>query len=99
MCVDNAPILPPSGPLFRDVHHGKIQHLEQAVVGGKNGFGLCHLAKLAVKSLNCIGGIDQSPLLLRIIEIGLILSLCSAKTLRASSSVCHPSSAYSADQK
>ncbi len=56
--VDHRPVLPPASPLFRDVQHRQIQHLEQAVVGGKNGFGLCHLAKLAVKSLDGIGGVS-----------------------------------------
>ena len=50
--VDQAPILPPSGPLFRNVHHGQIQHFQQAVIGGKDRFGLCHLAQLAVEALD-----------------------------------------------
>ena len=58
--VDQAPVLPPSGPLFRNIHHGQIQHFQQAVIGGKDGLGLGHLAELAVEALNGIGGIDWS---------------------------------------
>ena len=57
--VDQAPVLPPSSPLFRNVHHSQIQHFQQAVIGGKDGLGLGHLAQLAVETLNGIGGVDQ----------------------------------------
>ena len=50
--VDHTPVLPPAGPLLRDVHHGQIQHFQQAVVGGEHGFGFCHLAQLAVEALD-----------------------------------------------
>ena len=46
--VDHTPVLPPAGPLFRDIHHGQIQHFQQAVIGGKDGFGFGHLTQLAV---------------------------------------------------
>ena len=68
--VDHTPVLPPAGPLLRDVHHGQIQHFQQAVVGGEHGFGFCHLAQLAVEALDGIGGVNQPPHLLRVLEIG-----------------------------
>ena len=55
--MDQAPILPPSRPLLRDVYHGQIEHLEQAVVHGENGLGFRHLTELAVKALNGVGGV------------------------------------------
>ena len=67
--VDHTPVLPPAGPLFRDVHHGQIQHFQQAVVGGKYGFGFGHLAQLTVEALDGIGGVNQPPHLLRVLEI------------------------------
>lgn len=63
--MNHATVLPPSGPLFRNV-----QHLEQAVVRGEHGFGLGHLAQLPVEALNGIGGVDQPPYLLRVLEVG-----------------------------
>ena len=56
--MDQAPVLPPSSPLFRNIHHSQIQHFQQAVIGGKDGLGLNHLAQLAVKTLNGVGDID-----------------------------------------
>ena len=67
--VDDAPILAPPSPFLGNIHHGQIQHFQQAVIGGKDGLGLGHLTKLAVKALNGVGGIDQSPDFLRILEI------------------------------
>ena len=66
--VNQAPVLPLSGPLFRNIHHGQIQHFQQAVIGGKDGLGLGHLAELAVEALNVIGNVNQSPHLLRVLE-------------------------------
>lgn len=43
--VDQAPVLPPSGPFFRNIHHGQIQHFQQTVIGGKDGLGLGHLTQ------------------------------------------------------
>ena len=39
--MNDAPILPPSGPFLRNVHHGEIQHFQQTVIRRKNrlGFG------------------------------------------------------------
>ena len=70
LSVDQAPVLPPPSPLFRNVHHGQIQHFQQAVIGGKDGLGLGHLAQLAVETLDGIGGIDQPAHLLGVLEIG-----------------------------
>ena len=68
--VDDTPVLPPSGPLFRNIYHSQIQHFQQTVIGGKDGFGLGHLAQLAVETLNGVGGVDQAPYLLGILEVG-----------------------------
>ena len=101
--MDHAPALPPAGPLFGNIHHGQIQHFQQAVIGGEYGFGLGHLAQLAVEALNGIGGIDQPPDLLGVLEVGaqvgpvvppglgnfgVFLSQCSPKTSRASRAAC-----------
>ena len=42
LCVNHTPVLPSSGPLFRNIHHCQIQHLKKAVVGRKDGlrFGM-----------------------------------------------------------
>ena len=58
--MDAAPVLPPTCPLFRNIHHGQIQHLQQAVIGWEHGFRLGNLAELAVKALNGVGGVDHS---------------------------------------
>lgn len=68
--VDCTPVLTPSCPFPGNVHHGQIQHLEQAVIGGEYGFGFRHLPELAVEAFNSIGGVDQLPDLLGILEIG-----------------------------
>ena len=67
--VNQAPILSPSSPFFRNVHHGQIQHFQQAVISGKHRFGLGHLAQLAVETLNGVGGVDQPAYLLGILEV------------------------------
>ena len=68
--MDPAPILPPAGPFFRNIHHRQIQHLEQAVISRKDRFCLRHLAELPVEALNGIGGIDEPTHLLRVLEVG-----------------------------
>ena len=73
--MDQAPVLPPSGPLFRNIHHGQIQHFQQAVIGEKDRFVLGHLAQLAGEAFNGIGGIDQSMYLLGILEVGAEIGL------------------------
>ena len=97
-----------SGPFFRDIHHGQIQHFQQAVVGGEHGFGFCHLAQLAVEALDGIGGVNQPPHLLRVLEIGAQVcpvvppgweifgyfrSQCSPKVSKASSAACSSTAA------
>ena len=68
--VDQVPVLPPPSPLFRNVHHGQIQHFLQAVISGKDGFGLGRLAQMAVEALNGVGGEDQPAHLLGVLEVG-----------------------------
>ena len=46
LSVDQAPVLPPFSPLFRNTHHGQILHFQQAIIGGKDGLGLGYLAQL-----------------------------------------------------
>ena len=70
MGVDRAPVLPPARPFLCDVHHGKIEHLEKTVIGGKDGFRFGHFPKLAVEALDGVGGVNQPPHLLRVLEIG-----------------------------
>ena len=67
--MNDAPILPPSGPFLRNVHHGEIQHFQQTVIRRKNRLGFGDLAKLAIEALNGIGRIDQPANLLRELEI------------------------------
>ena len=43
---------------------------QQAVIGGKDKFGLGHLAQLAVEAIDGVGGVNQPPHLLRVLEIG-----------------------------
>ena len=59
--MDDAPVLASACPFSGNVHHSQVQHLQQAVVRGKNRPGLGHLPQLAVKALNGVGGIDQPP--------------------------------------
>ena len=68
--MDHTPVLPTSGPLFRNVYHGQIQHFQQTVIRREYGFGFRHLAELPVEPLNCVGGIDQPADFLRAFEIG-----------------------------
>ena len=68
--MDQAPILPASGPLFRDVHRRQIQHFQEAVVGREDGLGLRDLAELAVETLNGIGRVDDPADLSGVLEIG-----------------------------
>ena len=67
--MNQAPVLPPSGPFLRNIHHGQIQHFQQAVIRRENRFCLGHFPKLPVKALDCIGCIDQAAHLLRVLEI------------------------------
>ena len=68
--VDHAPVLPSASPFLRNIHHGKIQHFQQAVICGEHGFCLGHFPKLTVEALDGIGRIDQAANLLGVLEIG-----------------------------
>ena len=68
--VDHTPVLASACPLFRNVHHRQIQHFQQAVIRGEHGFGFGHLPKLTVEALYGVGGINQSPHLLRVLKVG-----------------------------
>ena len=68
--VDQAPVLPPAGPLFRNIHHRQIQHFQQTVVCLENALGFCNLPQLPVKALDRVRGIDQTADLLRVLEVG-----------------------------
>ena len=46
--MNYAPVLPPSGPLLRNIHHGQIQHLQQTVIRREYRFCLGHFPKLPV---------------------------------------------------
>ena len=70
MCLNIAPVLPPVGPLFRDVHHGPIQHFEEAVVCEKHGFRLGYLPGIPIEDFYGVGRVNQPPHLLRILEVG-----------------------------
>ena len=59
--VDHTPVLPPAGPFLRNIHHGQIQHFQQAVIGGKHGFTLGHLAQRAVEDLDGVGESAAAP--------------------------------------
>ena len=67
--VDHTPVLAPTRPFSGNVHHGQVQHFQQAVIRRKNGLGLRHLSQRAVKALNGVGGIDQPPNLLGKLEV------------------------------
>ena len=54
--MDPAPVLTPASPLFRNVHHGQIQHFQQTVICGEHSFCFGYFPELAVKALNGIGG-------------------------------------------
>ena len=68
--MDHAPAQPVSSSLSGNVHHGQIQHFQQAVVRWEYGFGLDYLLQLAVETLNSISDVNQLSYLLRMFEIG-----------------------------
>ena len=68
--MDAAPVLPPTRPLFRNIHHRQIQHFQQTVVCRENALGFCNLPQLPVKALDRVRGIDQTADFLRIFEVG-----------------------------
>ena len=53
--MDLPPILSVSGPFFRDIHQGRIQHFQKTVIRRKNRFGFGDLSELTVESFNGIG--------------------------------------------
>lgn len=58
--MDAAPVLPPTRPLFRNIHHREIQHFQQTVVCRENALGFYNLPQLPVKALDRVRGIDQT---------------------------------------
>ena len=66
----HAPVLPSASPFLCNIHHGKMQHFQQAFIRGKHRFCLGHLPKLTVEALNGIGRMDQSANLLGVLELG-----------------------------
>lgn len=68
--MDSAPVLPPTRPLFCNIHHRQIQHFQQTVVCRENALGFCDLPQLPVKAFDHVRGIDQTADFLRIFEVG-----------------------------
>lgn len=68
--VDHVPFLPPASPFFRNIHHGQIQHFQQAVIRREYRLFPGHFPKLPVEALDRVGRIDQVAYLLRVLEIG-----------------------------
>ena len=68
--MNDAPILPSASPFPGNVHHSQIQHFQQAVICREYGLGLGHLSELPVKIFNGVGGVDQPPNLLGVLEVG-----------------------------
>ena len=56
--MDLPPILSVSGPFFRDIHHGQIQHFQETLIGREYRLRFRDLPQLPVKSLDGIRGID-----------------------------------------
>lgn len=69
LSVDAAPVLTAASPLFCDVLHGEIQHLEKAVICRKYRLCFGDLLQLAIEAFNGIGRIDQLSQFLRELEI------------------------------
>ena len=67
--MDYAPVLPPAGPFLRNIHHGQIQHFQQAVIRREDRFCLGHFPELSVKILSCICGVNQCSNRLQIFKI------------------------------
>ena len=49
--MDLSPVLPVSGPFFRDIHGCQIQHFQKAVIRRKNRLAFGHFPELAVSSV------------------------------------------------
>ena len=69
LSVNSTPVLTASSPLFRDVLHRQIQHLEKAVISRKYGLCFGDLLQLAIEAFYGIGCIDQLSQFLRELEI------------------------------
>ena len=68
--MDHTPILPTTGPFFRNIHRCKIEHFQQAFVARKNSFIFCYLTQLSVKGFDRIRCVNQASDRFRILEIG-----------------------------
>ena len=67
--MDLSPVLPVSGPFFRDIHGCQIQHFQKAVIRRKYRLAFGHFPKLTVESFNGICGINQTSYSFWILEI------------------------------
>ena len=56
--VDLPPVLPVSGPFFRDIHSCQIQHFQKAVIRRKNGLAFGNFSELTIESFNGICGVN-----------------------------------------
>ena len=57
LSVNSTPVLTASSPLFGDVFHSQIQHLEKAVISWKYGLCLSYFLELSVEAFYGIGRI------------------------------------------
>ena len=62
--MDLSPVLPVSGPFFRDIHGCQIQHFQKAVIRRKNRLAFGHFPELAVESIDCEHMRSQSAFLI-----------------------------------
>ena len=67
--MDLSPVLPVTGPFFRDIHGCQIQHFQKAVIRRKYRLAFSHFPKLTVESFNGICGINQTSYSFWILEI------------------------------
>ena len=58
--MDAALILPPTRPLFRNIHHRQIQHFQQTVICREDALGFCDFPQLPIKAFDRVRGIDQT---------------------------------------
>ena len=61
--MDLSPVLPVTGPFFRDIHGCQIQHFQKAVIRRKNRFAFSHFPELTVEAFNGICGVNQASYL------------------------------------
>ena len=67
--VDLPPVLPVSCPFLSDIHSRKIQHFQKTVIRRENSLAFGYFPQLTVESFNRIGGLNQAPYCLRVLEI------------------------------